>query len=62
MMNENKSRLLLIAAIILAVAVFVWVIFSFDDQPGEEDGIGQNRIQKIMVSKNSTVDINKAML
>ena len=59
--NNTKSKYLLIAAILLAIAVFVWVILSFDDQPGEENGIGQSKLQKIMV-ENKSKNINEIYL
>ncbi|MFO7446555.1 MAG: hypothetical protein R6W90_09320 [Ignavibacteriaceae bacterium] len=48
--DKPKSNIFLIIAILIAVIVTVWIIFSFDDQPGEQDGIGQSGIQKILVS------------
>lgn len=55
--NKNKSTMLLIAAILLAVAVTLWIILSFDDQTGNQDNIGHAKIKPIMVSDTNLNDL-----
>lgn len=52
-MGKNKSTFLLIIALILAAAVTVWIIFSFDKESGPPDHLGQQKQQPIMVENLS---------
>jgi hypothetical protein len=51
--GDNKPALLLIAGLILAAAITIWIIFSFNKESRPPDHIGQQEIKQIMVANLS---------